>query len=266
MESQSVKKSGVLLVLDGTDLVTPTDEEWNKIELKNNEVSISQKMADLLGVNVGDTVKWHIMDSDKWVKTKINKIHAEPNSQGLVMSKDKLEDLGLNYTPTSIVTADTVNENFSAIKSSSSRESRIGGWQNIIMAVWILIYVLILFASILAMVVLYNLGLMSFTEIEKEIATLKVLGFKTDALRKLMLTQELWFTTIGFILGIPLGYYILQTMLASTGDSYYILPSLSITNVLLTGIITFSISILVNLMFSKKIKSLDMAESLKSGE
>lgn len=266
IESDSAKKSGSLLVLNHTDLVTPTDYDWNKIKIEDDEISISQKMADMLNVDVGDTVKWHIMGSDKWVKTKIDKIHADPTSQGLIMSADKLEDLDLNYTPTGIVTTEHTDRNYSAIKTANSMNDMTSSWDELTEAMWLLIYILIFFASLLAVVVLYNLGLLSFTEIEREIATLKVLGFKTGALRKLLLTQNLWFTTIGFLLGIPVGYYILKVMWESSGDSFYILPSISLTNIILTAAITFSLSIFVNLMFSRKIKKLDMVESLKSSE
>ena len=266
IETGSTKKSGSLLVLNDTDLVTPTDYDWNKVEIADDEISISQKMADLLGVGIGDTVKWHIMGSDKWVNVTIDKIHADPISQGFIMSKDKLEDLGLNYTPTSIVTSEHVDKNFSAIKSTSSMKDMTSSWDELTESMWLLIYILIFFASLLAVVVLYNLGLLSFTEIEREIATLKVLGFKTGALRKLLLTQNLWFTAIGFILGLPVGYYILAIMWQSSGDSFYVLPSISITNFILTAVITFTLSILVNLMFSGKIRKLDMVESLKGVE
>lgn len=266
IESQIAKKTGVLLVLDGTDLIRTTDSDRNEIEIGNNDVSISQKMADLLGVDVGDTVKWHIMDSNKWVKTKITMIHADPNSQGIIISKEKLQDLDLNYTTTSIVTNEHVDKNYSGIKSLNTADSRAGSWYDITLAAWILIYCLIVFASLLSMIVLYNLGLLSFVEIERDIATLKVLGFKTGALRKLLLTQNLWFTTIGFLLGLPLGDYVLKIMWASAGDSYYVLPYISATNFVVTTIITFSLSIIVNLMFSRKIKKLDMVESLKCGE
>ena len=266
IEAGSTKKSGSLLVLNDTDLVTPTDYDWNKVEIADDEISISQKMADLLGVGIGDTVKWHIMGSDKWVNVTIDKIHADPVSQGFIMSKDKLEDLGLNYTPTSIVTGEHVDKNFSAIKSTSSMKDMTSSWDELTESMWLLIYILIFFASLLAVVVLYNLGLLSFTEIEREIATLKVLGFKTSALRKLLLTQNLWFTAVGFLLGLPVGYFILKIMWESSGDSFYILPSISLTNFLLSAVITFALSILVNLMFSRKIKKLDMVESLKSGE
>lgn len=55
-------------------------------------------------------------------------------------------------------------------------------------------------------------------------------------------------------------------MWQSSGDAFYIIPSLTITNVLLTAAITFTLSIVVNLMFSRKIKKLDMVESLKRME
>ena len=266
IESGNAKKSGSLLVLNGTNLVTPTDYDRNEIKIGNDEISISQKMADLLGVGVGDTVKWHIMGSDKWVSTKIDKIHADPISQGFIMSSDKLDALDLNYTPTSIVTSEHVDKNYSDIKAVNSMNDMTTSWDEMTESMMLLVYILIFFACLLAVVVLYNLGLLSFTEIEREIATLKVLGFKTGSLRRLLLTQNLWFTAIGFVLGLPLGYYILDIMWQSSGDSFYILPSISLSNFLLTAVITFALSILVNLLFSRKIKKLDMVESLKGVE
>ena len=233
IQSASTKKAGMLLVLDGTDLISTVDNNWNEMEIGNDEVSISQKMADLLGVGVGDTIKWHPMDSKDWL---------------------------------SIVTDKHVDTNYSGVKSVITHEDSIKSWNGISEAAWILIYFLILFSSLLAIVVLYNLGLLSFTEIEREITSLKVLGFKTKPLRRLLLTQNLWFTTIGFILGLPIGYYVLMIMCASAGDSFYIVPRLSLANVLLTACITFFLSIFVNLMFSRKIKKLDMVESLKRGD
>ncbi|MBE6497646.1 MAG: ABC transporter permease [Methanobrevibacter sp.] len=266
IESDNGKKSGSLTVLNNSKLVTPTDYDWNKVEIADDEVSISQKMADMLDVKVGDTVKWHIMGSDKWVNTKIDKIHADPISQGFIMSADKLEDLDLNYTATSIVTAEHVDKDYDGVKAANSMANMTSSWDELTESMWLLIYILIFFACLLAVIVLYNLGLLSFTEIEREIATLKVLGFKSSALRRLLLTQNLWFTAVGFILGLPVGYLILSIMWESSGDSFYILPSISLSNFILTAVITFALSIIVNLMFSRKIKKLDMVESLKSGE
>ncbi|WP_232299158.1 ABC transporter permease [Methanobrevibacter millerae] len=266
LESGNAKKSGSILVLNDTDLITPTDKDKNHIEIGNDEVSISQKMSDTLNVGIGDTVNWHIMESDKWVNTKIDRIHADPISQGLIMSPYKLEELGLNYTPTSIITSDHVNKTYDIIKTTNTHEDIEKDWDGISQNMWLFIYILSFFACVLAIIVLYNLGLMSFTEIEREIATLKVLGFKSSALRRLLLTQNLIFTAIGFLLGVPLGMYIPNLMWTSSGTSFYIIPSLTNTNIIISAAITFSLSILVNLMFSGKIKKLDMVESLKANE
>ena len=84
-------------------------------------------------------------------------------------------------------------------------------------SVMMMVDVVLIVASLLAILVLYNLGILSFTEMEREVATLKVLGFKTNFLRRLLLTQNLIFTAIGFILGIPLGFYFMTLMLEATG-------------------------------------------------
>lgn len=266
LESTNTKKLGTLLVLNSTDLITPTDQEKNNIEIGKDEVSISQKMADTLNVGIGDTVNWHVMGSDKWIKTKIDRIHADPISQGLIMSPYKLEKLGLNFTPTSIITSEHVDKSYDCIKTVNTHEDIEKDWDKISQTLWLFIYILISFACILAVIVLYNLGLLSFTEFKREMGTLKVLGFKSNSLRKLLLTQNLIFTAIGFVFGVPLGYYVLNLMWHSSDTSFYVIPSLTITNIVLSAVITFSLSIFVNLMFSNRIKNLDMVESLKINE
>ena len=57
IESDSTKMSVTLLVLNHTDLITPTDYNWNRIRIADDEVSISQKIVDMLDVKIGDAVK-----------------------------------------------------------------------------------------------------------------------------------------------------------------------------------------------------------------
>lgn len=266
IKANDIKKSGVITVLDDNELYTPTDDNKNPINISDNEISISKKMAQLLDVKVGDTVKWHIRDSDKWVSTKIDNIHSDPTSQGIILTKDKLEDLGLNYTETSIISSQEVKDNFTGVKTVFSMDSLTDSWDEMMESSMSIIYLLAAFAAILSVIVLYNLGLLSFTEIKREFATLKVLGFKSSHLRKLLLTQNLWFTTIGFLIGVPLGRETLQYLWGTMGDSFYLKATISIKTLVITFLITYVVSILVNLMFSGKIKKLNMVESLKDNE
>ena len=260
------EKTASLLVLNDTTLISQTDKDGNPINLSSTDISLSAKTAESLNVGVGDTIEWHVVGSDDWVSCKITNIHGEPLSQGIILSKEKFDDLDLNYTPTSIITTENVEGNHDSIKSITTLNEMKNNWDEMSGSVMMMVSILIFFAILLAIVVLYNLGILSFTEIEREIATLKVLGFKTGDLRKLLLTQNLVFTFIGFILGIPLGFYLMTLMMNAAGDSLYYIPSLTLGNILLSGVITFIVSIAVNLLFSSKIKNLNMVEALKDVE
>ena len=255
-----------LLVSNNTDLISYTDSNRNPIDIDEGDVSISTKLAEKFNLKIGDKIRWHIVGEDKWVTSKIGQIHAEPISQGLIMSPDTLEDQGLNFTPTNIITDEKFGENFDSIKSTSSVDRMKESWDQMTSAVMMMVYVVTFVAVALAILVLYNLEILSFTEMEREIATLKVLGFKTNVLRKLLLTQNVIFTAIGFILGIPLGFYFMTLMMNAAGDSLYYVPTLTWGNILLSAFITFAISIGVNLLFSEKINDLNMVEALKDVE
>ncbi|WP_296806850.1 ABC transporter permease [uncultured Methanobrevibacter sp.] len=260
---QGNEKVGSLLVLNDTNLISHTDKNGNPINLSDTDISLSAKIADSLNVGVGDTIEWHIVGSDEWVKCEITNIHGEPLSQGIILSKDMLEESNLTFSPTSIITSKNVTEDYDSIKSISTLTEMKNNWDEMTGSVMMMVSILIFFAVLLAIVVLYNLGILSFTEIEREIATLKVLGFKTTDLRKLLLTQNVVFTAIGFILGVPLGFYLMTLMMNAAGESLYYIPSLTLGNIALSAVITFAVSIVVNLLFSSKIRNLNMVEALK---
>ena len=251
-----------LLVSNNTDLISYTDTNRNPLDIGEGDVSISAKLAEKFNLTKGDIIKWHIVGDDEWVRSKIGQIHAEPISQGLIMSPDTLENQGLEFMPTNIITAEKFGENFDSIKSATSINNIKKSWDQMTTSVMMMVYVVTFVAGALAILVLYNLQILSFTEMEREIATLKVLGFRTNLLRKLLLTQNVIFTAIGFILGIPLGFYFMTLMMNAAGDSLYYIPALTWENIILTGAITFAISIGVNLMFSDKINDLNMVEAL----
>lgn len=266
IKANNIEDTASILVSNNTNLISYTNQYKKPLTIKDGDISISIKLAEKFNLKIGDKIKWHIIGSDDWVKSKIGQIHAEPVSQGLIMSPTAIKDLKLNFTPTSIITTKKVDKDYDSIKYVTTLNKMKESWDKMTGSIMMMVYVIIVIAVILATVVLYNLGILSFTEIEREIATLKVLGFKTMDLRKLLLTQNLVFTTIGFGLGIPLGLYFMKLMMDANGKSLYYIPSLTWGNILLSAIITFTISIVVNLMFSSKIKNLDMVEALKDIE
>ena len=263
------KKTGTLTVMNQSEFYRVTDSNRNYIELDPDGIAISDKMAEVLGLEVGDKVRWHVAGNPKWIDSEITETYSIPFGQGMIMSPKTFEKEGgddYNYSANVVLSKENVKENYTGVTSITTSEDIRSGWSIMTEPMDMMVSILTTFAIVLAVVVLYNLGLLSFTEIQRELATLKVLGFDSKSLRRLLLTQNLWFSTIGFLLAIPGAYLLIGIMMGSTGDDYCFPINIYLWNFILSFIITFGLSVLVNLAFSFKIKKVNMVESLKSNE
>ena len=269
LKYKGIKKTGTLTVMNDSEYYKVTDANRNYMHLDPDGIAISDKMAEVLGLKVGDKVRWHVAGNPKWIDSEITETYSIPFGQGLIMSPEVFDEIGgddYNYSTNVVLTKKNVKENYTGVSSITTSEDIRKGWNTMTEALDLMVSVLTTFAIVLAVVVLYNLGLLSFTEIQRELATLKVLGFNSKSLRRLLLSQNLWFSTIGFILAIPGAYILMGIMMGSTGDEYCFPINIYLWNFIVSFLITFGLSVLVNLAFSRKIKKVNMVESLKSNE
>jgi putative ABC transport system permease protein len=266
IRANGIKKNGTFTVTDNVTLIKRTDRVLQPISLPRDGLSITAKMADMLGVRVGDEVEWHVYGDERWHRNTIAAVYREPAAQGISMSRAYYEAEGNVFRATSVLSAERVTKSFEGVAAILSTDDIISGWDDLTEAMYTLIYLLIIAAVVLAIVVLYNLGLLSFTEMERDMATLKVMGLRTKKLRELLLTQNIWFSVVGFALGIPSGLWLVGAIIATTGDGYDFPLRLHTSNAALSFAITFGLSIGVSLLFSKKIRKLNMVEALKSTE
>jgi putative ABC transport system permease protein len=260
------KKSASLLVTDGTTLICLTDFSLQPADLPAGGVSITRKMADALGVKQGDVIEWHIYGSQGWTRSEIAAVYRDPSNQGITMTREHFEALGMEFRPTAVVSPERVTADLEGVDSVTSTADSAAGWDDLTEAMYIMVYLLIAAAAVLSVVVLYNLGLLSFTEMEREMATLKVMGLKSGKLRGLLLTQNLWFSAAGFILGVPGGLWLTYLITSFSGDEFDFPIWLHPATLLISFVFTFGLSVLVNLMFSRKIRGINMVESLKAME
>ena len=129
-----------------------------------------------------------------------------------------------------------------------------------------MIFIMIFAATLLGFIVLYNLGVLSFVEKTREVATLKVLGFSSSKIRGILQKQNIWLTCIGIVFGIFAGIFVLVAMCSAVSESLDLFPVVSIPTYIYTVIGTFLVSIAVNFMFSGKVKTIDMVDALKGVE
>ena len=119
----------------------------------------------------------------------------------------------------------------------------------------------------LAFVICYNMGLMNFTERIRDYATLKVLGYHQREIRSLMLRESSATAFLGVLLGIPPGIALVSIILKTCEfDSMVFVGHVSISSVLISSVITFVFAVFVEWILTRKVRSINMVEALKSVE
>ena len=158
-------------------------------------------------LTAGDTFTVSPYGSDEEYSMKVNGI-IQSVSESIVITDEYAESLGIPRTADSVYTPVQKAEipSDGAIKSVQSKQAIIDSFDTFTEIMDLMIFVLIFAAVILCTVVLYNLGVMSYAERYREMATLKVVGFKDKKIAKLLISQNLWITFVGVLIGLPGGY------------------------------------------------------------
>ena len=267
IQANGVKKTANATITDGSGCNFVTDTSRKQITPDDNMMALTQPTAKALGLKEGDTFRWHIYTSDKWVTSTVTLICRNPMTQGLTMTRATLERLGYEFTPGYVDTQQTITSfNNSHVTKTLTNSDMHNFWSNYMESMNMMVSILILFAIILAVVVLYNLGQINFTEQERENATLKVIGFSTGRILRFNLLQNLVYAAIGILLGTPLGLYLVYIMISTSGDSFEMMVKLTPVSFIICAAITLVVSTLVSLLFTRYIKKLDMVTSLKGVE
>lgn len=261
------KSTASLVVTEGKGYYNITDVNQNVVEMEPGTVALTSKMAKKLGVKEQDTIYWHIYAKNDWYETKVSVISRNPNVTGITILREDFEKLGGDFMPYMLVTDDKVTENASEnITVVHDRDEILSSYQDTMEMMYLMVYVLVLFSVLLVVIVLYNSGNLSFHERVKEFATLKVMGFQSKRIRRLLSIQNLWLSVLGVVIGGPFGRMILQGMFDSNGDSFDYEAVIGVPYYILAGVFVLLVSCLVSFLFSKRIKRLDMVEVLKGME
>lgn len=154
----------------------------------------------------------------------------------------------------------------SAVKTAISKGDVMKSFDTFLELMRQMIFVLIFAGVVLGVVVLYNLGVMSYTERYREMATLKVVGFKDKRIGGLLIGQNMWVTLVGVIVGIPCGVGVLYYLMTALASEYELTLFVGVWSYLISVVITFGVSLVVSLLVSRKNKKIDMVEALKCAE
>lgn len=254
------------IVHDPGGLFNVIDEDNNRLDLSDEGVYLCLRLKDK--ANIGDEIEFSPYGSKDTYKAKVIGYNRSVMTESVTMTDALADELGIDYSISSIYTDKKTGEIKSndLISGKQDKAQLMETFNSFVQIMDSMVVILVVAAVILGIVVLYNLGIMSYVERSRELATLKVLGFKNRTIGKLLISQNIWLTVIGVIIGLPAGVGVLQWLLAALAGEYEMKLMLGVLTYGVSILLTFGVSLLVGLMVARKNKKIDMVEALKGAE
>ena len=258
------------------DYVTLKSLDGSDLNLSDDGVIITEKMAELLDAEVGKNISIRNSDNELFI-VKVSGITENYISNFMYMNSTYYEEIfdDTGYNSYLVNLDDSINKEklsnnlldtgcFGAIQYT---EDNMDMFNDIIAGMNNIVYLIIAFSSFLAITVLYNLTIININERKREIATLKVLGFRDREVSSYVYRETIILTIVGIIVGIFLGFSLntFILMIAETDEILFI-KIIKPLSYVLSFIIIIVFSIIVQVITYFILKRVDMIDSLKSVE
>lgn len=248
------------------------DETW--IPLPAHGAMLSQKLAETLGVKVGDALELCVPGDPDPLRTWVSGIAEVTIGQTVYMSRSAWEEISdAGFTPTALLVWQPTQESMRYLSDLGELESFSYPTEENEDTLQILNSMMGAFSLMsgaalgLAFVVLYNMGILNFTERTREYATLKVLGYHQKEIRRLMRAENNLMTLLGVLLGIGPGWWLVGMVFRSCErDNMVFVYTVKGVSVLVACAATCAFSYLVSWFLTRKVRAIDMVEALKSVE
>ena len=259
------------------DYITLMDNNVKGINLPNGSAVISEKLAYLHKLQVGDS--FNVVVNNKEYTFNVGEINKNYFGHTIYINKDYYESVfkkqykdntfliqttGGKEVVESVVSNLNNNSDIVNISDNSKIQEIL---DNFIKGIDIIVAVMVICSVTLALVVLYNLINVNVSERIRELSTIKVLGFYPSEVTIYVFREIFYLSGVGIILGNYLGYKMyLKIILELAGRDMMFSSKVPLVVYLLASGITILITIIVMIVMHKKLKKVNMVEALKAIE
>lgn len=259
----------LLIVVSDGDYVNMKTEKNQ--DIKDDGIYVTKGFADRANIKVGDRMKVKPSLDDKNYSFDVAGIITSETNQGAYIKQNLWEQSGGKFSPTTLLVDEKTKLSTIAGLNSVTETIRISDQQknayefvNSLMSIFLMI---IGFAMLLVVVILYNLGSLNFVERMRDFATLRVLGFKKNKLRNITMYENVLTTFIGWLIGIPLGFWFLNQYVKTFSTIHLEYTShIGLLNITLATLVVWACSLSTTFFVGRRIKNIDMVSALKSVE
>ena len=264
----------MLNILDDDQQMQNLGEDETHVALETGGAAVTYKQTKTLGIALGDVLKMYLPGDDEPLELPVKQIVHSSVSQGVYMNRTTWEAQRKGeFIPTAIQLKAPSDACIALLSDMDEVDTIDYPADQIIDMLEMLeslssVFILLTFIALgLAFVICYNMGLMNFVERLREYATLKVLGYHQREIRSLILRENIIITLLGVALGVWPGILLTDIVLHSCEPESGFYPgSPALQSIIFACVITFCFSICIQLLLTRKVRSIDMVEALKSVE
>lgn len=273
------KDTGFTALLSSPEIYRVTDKEGNPVKLPDSGLLIPEKLAKTLEVGPGDTVllKFFFPGKEKRevpVKGIIaqyigSSVFGSIDSMNYLIGEGRIANAAVIRLDNSAGEKQVIEKlkEMPAVSSVQSKSDSLNSLLKNMESMTAFIGVIIILAAVLSIAVIYNIATINIFERQRELATLKVLGFKDNEVRSLIFNENYLIACFGIVIGLPFGRWLGNAMFSMyETDAYNFVFRAGTSAYLLAAILTLGFTFLANLILRNKIRAISMVEVLKSNE
>ena len=270
LKSESDQKLYTMTVADQGNLFRLANNDLKIIDMPQDSASLTVKASEFMGVGIGDRIRFRIPGQKRWYTVRVGSINKTDGAQGIVLTRELYEKVQGQFQPNNIYTNIKVPHamitDHSEIAAVISHEDYIRSSNDTSQGVDDMVAIIMFIAVVVGVVVMYNLGVLSYMEKIREIATLKVLGFPSNHIRWILQQQNLIITGLGTLFGMPFGVPLLHLIYEEEAHDIDYITVVGVTPFIYAFLLCFVLSVVINAIISSQVKDIDMVEALKGVE
>lgn len=270
----------LIVIPDGSELsdyIHTKDLEGNDLILRDGDVYITRNAGSVLGFKKGEQVTMQLVDLQE-AEIPVTELVENYLGNYVYMTSATFEQYYDEYEANGVLLhfseqcsdqvswAKEFGERDGVLSCVSTQELR-DQFSTAFVLINMIMYVVIIMSAALAFVVLFTLSTTNISERERELATIKVLGFFNKEVHLYVNKETLILTMIGIILGVPLGNIFAQTLTVILNlPSIYLAVSLHPVSYVIAAVLSFGFALIVNLITNRSLDAINPVEALKSIE
>ncbi|KOP70206.1 ABC transporter permease [Lysinibacillus sp. FJAT-14745] len=275
------KESGTLVVTEKeNNLIHFFDENDNRISLENNGLLVPKSYADKYHISKGDSINIKFTAPELKnisVDMKVLNISTQYSNPSFYSTPEYLKSFNIDYNPTSLLVQANSSTDLMSVRHFFEQDRHVDtiadkndlkkSAQYIVKQNSFVFIMFITSAIILSFCAIYTISSINIYERNRELATLKVLGYQKNKINRLIFLENLILTTFAVIVALPISGYVYKIIVKALSSTHQQIPdSFNILILFVAVILEFLLTIVSNLLLRRQVTKINMIESLKSVE